>query len=326
MEELAKKYDIKIPVYVSERVKLEKNSLFANSSALLLQQVKDLIANYNSNPQKKILTAKRNKTDKIGIKNINVIDLSFNSDDCLLLQVTAYKTNLLDGYYQDGEEKQQIKFQQLDKLCSDNYFYVLYPLIRRNYNNNEDEVYWQLFVYEDPSKSDEEIVQIGRSMMRHILKTPIKNIKSEKLIEDLKAHKLADVEIILSSFDEDDSNDGKPKYIKNYQYSCKLKREKKMLLSGMQIEDVLEVYKDRTDFDTSNYSKRQLKFLTEDRHTYSIVQEFKDKIKESIEDSFNYKESVSEEDVKSKKIFEIDEIKKHMEGVFCNYLANHKND
>ena len=73
------------------------------------------------------------------------------------------------------------------------------------------------------------------------------------MIEDLKAHKLADVEIILSSFDEDDSNDGKPKYIKNYQYSCKLKREKKMLLSGMQIEDVLEVYKDRTDFDTSNY-------------------------------------------------------------------------
>ena len=188
MEEFLKQYDIKIPVYVSERVKLEKNNLFANSSATLLQQVRDIIANYNSNPQKKVLTAKRNKTDKIGIKSINAIDISFNTDDCLLLQVTAYKTNLLDGYYQDGEEKQQINFQQLDKLCSDTYFYVLYPLIRRNHNSNEDEVYWQLFIYEDPSKSDEEMVQIGRSMMRHILKTPIKNIKSEKLIEDLKAH------------------------------------------------------------------------------------------------------------------------------------------
>lgn len=324
MEEFIKQYDIKIPVYVSERVKLEKNNLFANSSATLLQHVKDIIANYNSNPQKKVLTAKRNKTDKIGIKSINAIDISFNTDDCLLLQVTAYKTNLLDGYYQDGEEKQQINFQQLDKLCSDTYFYVLYPLIRRNHNSNEDEVYWQLFIYEDPSKSDEEMVQIGRSMMRHILKTPIKNIKSEKLIEDLKAHKLADVEIVLSSFDEDDSSDGKPVYVKDYQYSCKFKREKKISLSGMRIQDVLEIYNDRTDFDTSNYTKRQLKFLTEDRHTYSIVQEYKDKIKEAIEDSFNYKESVSEEDVKSKKIFEVDEIRKHMEGVFCNYLANQK--
>ena len=48
--------------------------------------------------------------------------------------------------------------------------------------------------------------------------------------------------------------------------------------------------------------------------------------KTPVEEPAEEAESVSEEDVKSKKIFEIDEIKKHMEGVFCNYLANRKND
>lgn len=326
MEELLNQYDMKIPVYVSERVVLEKASLFANTNDTLLQQVKDIVANYNSSTKKKVLPPKKNKTGKIGIRNINVTDISFNTDKCLLLQVTAYKTNLYDGYYEDGREMRKIDFQQLDKLCSDNYFYVLYPLIRRNYNSNEDEVYWQLFVYEDPSKSNEEMVQIGRALMKDILKTPIKNIKPDKLMDDLRSYKLANVEIILSSFGEDDNDNGKPVYVKDYEYSCKLKREKKIVLSAMKIEDAIEIYNDRTDFDTSNYSKRQIKFLTEDSHTYSIVQEFTDKLKVAIEDSFNYTTKVSEEDVKSKKIFEIDEIKKHMEGVFCNYLANHKHD
>ena len=325
MDTINNSYEIKIPVYVSERIPLQQQSLFITNNDVLLQQVKDIIANYNSGKRKIVLPTKKNKTGKIGITSIEAIDMSFHSDKCLLLRVTAYKTNLLDGYYQDGKDTQKIDFQQLDKLCSDTYFYVLYPLIRRNYSSNEDEVYWQLFIYQDPSKSDEEMVQIGRVMMKKILNTPIKNIKSDKLIEDLKRHRVADVEIILSSFDEDDA-DGVPSYVKEYSYTCKLKREKKIRLSAMKIDDVLDIYNDMADFNKDNFSKRQLKFLTEDRHTYSIVQEFKEKMAETIEDSFNYKETVTEEDVKSKKIFEINEIHRHMEGVFVNYLANNKND
>lgn len=324
METLEKTYEIKIPVYVSERVPLEKQSLFSNTQETLLQHVQDILANYNSTPNSIVYTEKRNKTNRIGIKSVSPTEVSFGTDKGLILRVTAYKTNLLDGYYQDKTDTQKINFQQLDKLCSDNYFYLLYPLVRRIYASNEDEVYWQLFVYEDPSKADDEMVQIGRAIMKKILNTPIKNIKSDKLIEDLKKHKIANVEIILSSLE--DNAEGVPAYVKQYPYTCKLKREKKITLSGMTIDDVLEIYNDRTDFDKEKYSKRQLKFLTEDRHSYSVVQEFKEKIAETIEDSFNYKETVSEEDIKNKKIFEITEIKKHMEGVFFNYLANNKNE
>lgn len=324
METLEKTYEIKIPVYVSERISLEQQSLFSNTQETLLQYVKDILANYNSKPNSIVYTEKRNKTNRIGIKSVSPIEVSFGTDKGLILRVTAYKTNLLDGYYQNKTDTQKIDFQQLDKLCSDNYFYLLYPLVRRIYASNEDEVYWQLFVYEDPSKADDEMVQIGRAIMKKILNTPIKNIKSDKLIEDLKRHRIADVEITLSSLE--DNAEGVPAYVKQYSYICKLKREKKITLSGMTIDDVLEIYNDRTDFNRENYSKRQLKFFTEDRHNYSVIQEFKDKIVETIEDSFNYKENVSEEDVKNKKIFEITEIKKHMEGVFFNYLANNKNE
>ena len=323
METIEKKYDIKIPVYVSECITLENQSLFSTTPDTLLANAKTNLANYNDNPNSLVYTEKKNKTNRIGIKKVSPIEVSFNTDKCLILQVTAYRTNLLDGYYQDKTDTQKIDFQQLDKLCSDTYFYLLYPLIRRNHSSNADEVYWQLFIYQDPSKADDEMVQIGRAIMKKILKTPIKNIKSDKLIEDLKQHPYADVEITLSSFDEDET-DGVPSYVKDYVYTYKLKREKKIVLSGMKIDDALEIYNDMADFNKDNYSKRQLKFSTEDKHTYSIIQEFKEKLTEAIEDSFNYKETVSEDDVKNKKIFEIEEIKKHMEGVFINYLANNR--
>ena len=329
MEISKKTYDIKIPVYVSECISLDNQSLFANTIKSLIDDVKSILMNYNElsnvKPNSMVYTGSKNKTNLIGIKEITPIDVSFNTDQCLILRLTAYKTNLLDGYFQNKTNTQKIDFQQLDKLCSNTYFYMLYPLIRRNYTTNQDEVYWQLFIYEDPSKVDAEMVQIGRAIMKKILKTPIKNIKSDKLIEDLKRHRVANVEITLSSFDEDDT-DGIPIYVKDYAYTYKLKREKKINLSNMKIDDVLEIYNDTADFNKDKYSKRQLKFLTEDRHTYSVIQEFNEKISETIEDSFNYKIQVDEEEVKSKKIFDIEEIKKHMEGVFYNYLSNNSND
>ena len=105
------------------------------------------------------------------------------------------------------------------------------------------------------------MVQIGRAIMKKILKTPIKNIKSDKLIEDLKQHPYADVEITLLSFDEDET-DGVPSYVKDYVYTYKLKREKKIVLSGMKIDDALEIYNDMADFNKDNYSKLQFKFST----------------------------------------------------------------
>lgn len=65
-----------------------------------------LINIYNRDGIEQITSDRRAKTTIIGIQNIEPSDIQFGDDKCLLLRVTAYKTNLLDGYYQrvsDGE-------------------------------------------------------------------------------------------------------------------------------------------------------------------------------------------------------------------------------
>ena len=50
METIEKTYDIKIPVYVSECITLENQSLFSTTPDTLLANAKTNLANYNDNP------------------------------------------------------------------------------------------------------------------------------------------------------------------------------------------------------------------------------------------------------------------------------------
>lgn len=97
---------------------MENQSLFSTTPDTLLANAKTNLANYNDNPNSLVYTEKKNKTNRIGIKKVSSIEVSFNTDKCLILQVTAYKTNLLDGYYQDKTDTQKIDFQQLDKYLN----------------------------------------------------------------------------------------------------------------------------------------------------------------------------------------------------------------
>lgn len=57
-----------------------------------------------------------------------------------------------------------------------------------------------------------------------------------------------------------------------------------------------------------------------------MVQEFKEKMTESFEDSFNFSIEIKESAIKDKSIFETENIKKNVEGIFANYLAANSND
>lgn len=202
MAENKKGYQIKVPVYVSEKMERDNNgAIFPTSNETLIEDAKVLISAYNSNPNITLTSDKRNKTTTIGIKSIDVEDLFFNSDKCLLLKVTAFKTNLIDGYYQSAnEEEKEIRFKERDKICSDTYFFILYPLLNIQAENGlKIDVYWHIFIYEDPSKTNDEMARIARLIMSKIMKAPIKNIKSEKMLADIRKYNLiSEVEISLS--------------------------------------------------------------------------------------------------------------------------------
>lgn len=322
MKESSKGYQIKVPVYVSEKMERDNNgAIFPTSSSSLIDDAKALIRTYNSNPEAILTSNKRNKTTTIGIKSIDVEEISFNEDPCLLLRVTAYKTNLIDGYYQSAsEEGRQIRFKEQDKICSDTYCFILYPLLNTQIEDGlKIDVYWHIFIYEDPSKTNEEMARIARLIMGKILKTPIKNIKSEKMLADIKKYGLiSEVEISLSVEEDDDK--GIPEYIKNYQFSSTLKQEKKIKLSNMSADDAISAFEDESF--AKHFSKRQLKFVTHNKRVFSVVQEFKDKMSSALEDSFNYSIDVNEEDIKDGSIFKTEIIQRNVAGIFTRYMSD----
>lgn len=314
-------YKIKIPVYVSEKIEQnEEGTIFPTTIDSLIENAKSLINEYNSNPNLTLTSHKRSKTTTIGIKSIEIKDISFGDDKCLLLKVTAFKTNLIDGYYQSANEhEKEIRFKERDKICSDTYFFILYPLLNiRSENNLLYDIYWHIFIYEDPSKDNNEMKQIAKLIMNNIMKTPIKNIKPEKMIADIKKYGLiSEVEINLSVITDND--EGVPQYVQKYKFESKLKKEKKIKLSNMNADDAINALKDSSF--TKHYSRRQLKFITNNKRVFSVIQEFNNNLSSTLEDSFNYSIDVTEEEIKNGDIFKTKNIKQNVESIFAKYMS-----
>lgn len=323
MEEKKKSLCIKVPVYVSQPIERE-NEFFSVTNKSLIEEAKILINSFNSTPQKAIISEKKTKTTTIGINHIDCIDLQFNYDECVLLKVTAYKSNLIDGFLQSETLKEnELRFKPNDKLCSDTYFYILYPTIVRNDEKEKVVAYWHVFLYEDPSKESTDMTSIARLIMRAVMNVPIKNIKSDKMLAELKKFDLiSQIEIVLSSVSDDDG--GVPKYLQRYKCSNKLRKERKMVLENVSIQDAITAFED--DSFTLDYSRRIIKFRTYNKRVFSMVQEYREKLSSTLDDSFNYSIEVDELDVKNGSIFETEKIKKNVEGIFARYLAESHDD
>ncbi len=321
-----KKLLIKVPVYVSQETEreCESSNLFQTDNASLINDAKSLISSFNDSSLCPLMINKRAKTTAIGINKVEPIDIRFNKDDCLLLKVTAYKTNLIDGYYHNKVTEEDIRFNIDDKLCSDTYFFILYPQINRKLTTDKLSYYWHVFIYEDPSKESADMISIARKIMKDIIKIPIRNVKSDKLLADLKEYDLiSQVEITLSSF-SDDSEEDIPAYLSSYSLNCKMKKERKIKLENMKIDDATKAWED--DSFIKLYNKRQVKFLMHNKRTFSLIQEYKDKLTSSLEESFNYDVEVDEKCVKNKTIFQVDSIKKNVEGIFTGYMYATRNE
>lgn len=323
MNQINDSHTINIPAFISELKEIDENgAIFTFNEDSLIEEAKIKFDEYNEKNEQPIISDKRSKkATRLGIGNIEIIDISFNTDKALLLKVSSFKTHLVDGYYQrlkdDDQTKDEYQFKINDRICSDTYFFVLYPVVKRNTDNNKCQEYWHVFLYVDPSKEEADMKMIARYIMSKILKRPIKHIKANKFIEELKKQKLIQsVEISLFSYSDNDDED-RPGYLKEYPIVCKIKKHKTITLAGMTPEDAVAAYED-TSF-KENYNRRQLKFINENQQVYQATQEFHKRMKESFEDSFNYSVSVTIGEVNSGEIFKTDFIKDKIEGLLTRY-------
>ncbi len=310
MKNKPKEYIVKVPIYTSENINND-NTLFGTTYDGMIQSAKDVIDRYNTDYAWHVTSDKRAKTSVTGINRIDYTDCKIGRDKCLLFQATAYKTKLIDGYY-EGEDSKVIIFKENDKLCSDTHFILLYP------NIFHDVVYWRIFVYEDPSKTNDEVTRVAKLIMKDVLKCPIRSIKEERLLSDLTSQKLiCGMEIAFTSIDDND--DETPPYLLEYLVDSKVKKEKKIKLENIPSEDCIKTYQD-IGF-THSYNKRQIKYLLNNKRELTVIQEFRENVIQTFEDSFNYSFGVSESELKEGKIFDKGYIIDHIKGVIANFMS-----
>lgn len=311
---------ISIPIYISDLLPIDKESesLFPCTPIVLIDSAKSKIEAFNSSPNNHLIEDNRSPSPiKHGISAISVVDLDFNKDKCLLLCVAAYQTNLMDGYYVDASNSDEHHFNTNDKICYNTYNIILYPKIYKNVLKGKHAAYWHVFLYLDPNKDSKIMSKIARHIMSKVLNAPIRNVKSEKFLNDIRnTPQFTKVEISLHTYNEGEESE--PDYVRKYRYESKIKRLKTLTLYNVKPEDALSALEDTSS--VCQNARRTLRFETHEQRVFSSVQEFRDKLSHTFEDSFNYTVSVSLSDVSSKKIFEIDFIKEKMEGLFTRYL------
>lgn len=313
---------ISIPVYISDLLPVDKEneSLFPYTPAVMIDSTKNKIETFNSSPNNHLIEDNRSTSlIKHGISAIEAIDLDFNNDKCLLLRVAAYQTNLMDGYYVDASNSDEHHFNAKDKICYNTYNIILYPKIYKNILKGKHAAYWHVFLYLDPNKDSKIMSKLAHHIMSKIINSPIRNVKSEKFLNDIRnTPQFTKVEISLHTYNE--GEDSEPDYVTKYKYESKIKRLKTLTLYNVKPEDALSALEDTSSVCQCQNSRRTLRFETHEQRVFSSVQEFKDKLSHTFEDSFNYTVPVLLSDVSSKKIFDIDFIKEKMEGLFTRYL------
>lgn len=317
---------ISIPVYLSDLLPVDKadESLFPYTQENMIERAKEKIEEFNNSPFNHTIENDRsNSPIKHGIKHIEVSDLSFNTDKCLLLKVSAYQTNFCDGYYFNSTDHCEHHFNAQDKLCIDTYHIILYPRIYKNILKGKHAAYWHVFLYLDPLKELKVMSKLARHIMSKVVGSPIRNVKSEKFLSDIrKTSEFAKVIISLNTLS--DGDDTEPDYVTNYKFESKIKKSKVLTLYNVKPEDAIKALDDTCE--VGNHARRTLRFETNEQRVFSAIQEWKDKLCLSFEDSFNYTIEITNSEMISKKIFEIDFIKAKLEGLFTRYLIPYEYD
>jgi hypothetical protein len=315
-----KEYNIKVPVFLTDEKEFVATLFGTAMCSDMVTIAKEQIDKYNKDETWHVTSGKQSKTSITGVNKIDCTECKIQGSDCLLLQVTAYRTKLYDGFYQGHNKDSIIMFQENDKLCSNTHFILLYPKlvgIKSPYK-----LFWYVLVYEDPSKNNEEVTRVAKLIMKDIFKYPIRNIKEPSLLNALKETKLiSQVEISLSSVTEDDNEI--EVYLKDYKHVSKLKTEKKILLKNIPANIAEKIYQDE-DFKL-NWKRKQVKYHLINKQVLTMTAEYHENLKRTLEDSFNHSITVTENQIKSNEIFDNKFIIEKLEGVLNNFLSLNDN-
>lgn len=307
-----KSYNIKVPVYTTTM--LDQNvGLFENVSYQeMILMAKERISKFKS----PISSSSRNKTKKTVVSNVKCHDINIGDVPSLLLQVSAFTTNMYDGYF-EAEEK--ITITKENKLGSDSNFILLYPRIK-GLSPDSYTCFFLILAYEDPTKDSGEVSRLAKIIANKILDIPIQNIKLPMIFDELKdIHTIPELQIKYSSI-SDAENDVDVKY-REYLITQKFEKKKEKKFKNIPYETMIQLLNDKTD--NEDYQHKDTK-ITIGRKEYRIkrelVEEAGEELKETAEKIFNALSAISQSELDSK-VHTIDFIIEKLSGVLSNYLS-----
>lgn len=313
MSKKEKLYKIKIPVYSSELLE-KKKGLFNGHTYKDMIDFLDSELKLYAEKKPKLSRKIRNKVKEMEIQNIEKIESSIGGIPVRLIKISAYNTNLVDGYL---ETKEKITFSKKDKIGSETNFMLLYPIII-GLNEEDYQYQWQILFYEDPTKDNRELVSICKTVLEKVFRIKVRNIKLDRVLKLLKEKKVISELSMQFNSQSNDENEVETN-LRQYLVNAHLKKIKYENFKDVPFDDIEKIISS-TDY-TREYQKRVLKFFLKKKE-FKLTNEYieaKATIKNTVEEIFNSEVTVSESEIET--LFETDFIIEKMSRVIQEYLS-----
>ena len=316
MTKKEKSYKIKVPVYSSELLENVKGLFGGHSYEDMINYLDKKLDNYTQT-KPKLSRKKRNKVKEIEIQDIEKIKGFIGEIPIRLFKISAYNTNLIDGYV---ETKEKITLTKNDKLGSDTNFMLLYPRII-GLNENDYQYQWKILLYEDPTKENRELVSICKTVLEKVFEIKICNIKLDRVLKLLKEKKVISELTMQFNSQSNDENEVETK-LREYLVSANLKKIRFENFENVPFNKVEKIISDK-DYE-SEYQKRTIKFLFNKKEIKltNEFQEAKDTIKETVEEIFNSEIIINESEIES--LFRTEFILEKLSPIIQEYLSENE--
>lgn len=313
MAKKEKSYIIKVPVYSTEMIENAQDMFGGITYNDLLSFLKKKIDDFNT-ITKAVSFENRNKTKKTVISGIDFTEHKLGETSALLLKISAYSTNLYDGYL-EAEEK--IEFKNHYKIGSDTNFMMIYPVIK-GLDRTKYITYFIVSIYEDPTKNNDEISKIAKAVLNKVLTIPIANIKLPTILEELRAIKtIPELQIKYSSI-YNQENEIDVKY-REFLISGRVKKQKYDNFKNMPV-DRMEELLNETD---SEYQTKETKLIVgkkEYRISKEMLNEANEAMKETAEKVFNASTSITQEELNTQ-IHDTNFVFSKLQPILENFLS-----
>ncbi|WP_294249496.1 hypothetical protein [uncultured Chryseobacterium sp.] len=308
MEENIKKHKIRVPIFSSEVIEREIGLYDDLTYLSMINNLKKKIDNFNES-MPTIRQPKINKVKETQISAIEYFEESYEEIPTLLIKITAYNTNLIDGFVELDEK---INLQKNHKVGSDTNYLLALPQIYGQ-DSSKFVFQWKFFVYDDPTKDSSEIISICKLLCKKILDIKIRNLKLESILKEIKQNKLLEnFEIQLSShYEQEDDPDVK---LKNYLITSKVSKTTKNSYKDVPTDKFEEIL-----FTKNNFNKRVFKVFKNNREIRITEEQKNDfnKLSQTIEEILNSQIEFHENDLD--KIFEKDFIMKNLNSIITEF-------